>query len=177
MPNLLTICKLGNPILGEIAKEVEDVSAPDIQALIDNLLYTCEKSGVGIAAPQVERSLRLCIISSKPSPAYPTAPIIEMMTIINPVIVSTSPEKESGWEACLSFPGWRGLVPRYKSVTVSFTNRTGKAEEQTFHNFIARVLQHELDHLDGIMYQSRADPKHLVSENVYLKLLKDPIWF
>jgi len=174
MPTLLQISQLGHPILREKAKEVENVSDPAIQALIDDMIQTCQDvDGVGIAAPQVYQPLRLFIIASKPSPRYPNAPDMEPTAIINPTIVSASDEKEKGWEGCLSIPGIRGLVPRHKSVTVSFTNRNGQQEEKTFDDFVARVFQHEYDHIDGIVFLDHTNPKDLVTEKEYQKIVRD----
>jgi peptide deformylase len=173
MPTLLQISQLGHPILRKKAKEVENVSDPAIQALIDDMIQTCQDvDGVGIAAPQVYQPLRLFIIASKPSPRYPNAPDMEPTAIINPVITSASDEKEKDWEGCLSIPGIRGLVPRHKSVTVSFTNRNGKQEEKTFDDFIARVFQHEYDHIDGVVFLDRADSKDFIMEKEYQKIVR-----
>lgn len=173
MPTLLQISKLGHPILREKAKEVENVSNPAIQALIDDMIYTCQDvDGVGIAAPQVYQPLRLFIIASKPSPRYPNAPDMEPTAIINPKIISTSNEEENGWEGCLSIPGIRGLVSRRKSVTVLFDNRNGQHELKVFDDFVARVFQHEYDHIDGIVFLDRTDPKDLITEKEYQKIVR-----
>ena len=173
MPTLLQISQLGHPILRRKAREVENVSDPAIQALIDDMIHTCQDvDGVGIAAPQVYQQLRLFIIASKPSPCYPNAPYMEPMAIINPVITFTSEEKEKDWEGCLSIPGIRGLVPRHKMVMVSFTNRNCEQEEKIFDGFIARVFQHEYDHIDGIVFLDRADSKDLIMEKEYQKIIQ-----
>lgn len=174
MPTLLQISQLGHPILREKAKEVENVKDPAIQALIDDMISTCQDvDGVGIAAPQVYQPLRLFIIASKPSPRYPHAPDMEPTAIINPTIVSASEETEKGWEGCLSIPGIRGQVPRHKSVKVSFTNRNGEQEEKTFDDFVARVFQHEYDHIDGIVFLDRANPKDLITEKEYQRIVRE----
>ncbi len=173
MPTLLQISQLGHPILREKAKEVENVGDPAIQTLIDDMIQTCQDvDGVGIAAPQVYQPLRLFIIASKPSLRYPNAPDMEPIAIINPIITSASDEKEKDWEGCMSIPGIRGLVPRHKSITISFTNRNGKQEEKTFDDFIARVFQHEYDHIDGIVFLDRADSKDLIMEKEYQKIVQ-----
>lgn len=173
MPTLLQISQLGHPILREKSKRIENVRDPAIQALIDDMIRTCQDvDGVGIAAPQVYQPLRLFIIASKPSPRYPNAPDMEPTAIINPVVISTSDEKEADWEGCLSIPGIRGLVPRHKSVTVSYTNRDGEQVEKTFTDFIARIFQHEYDHIEGIVFLDRADSRTLVMEKEYQKILR-----
>lgn len=174
MPTLRQISQLGHPILREKAKAVENVSDPAIQALIDDMIQTClDVDGVGIAAPQVYQPLRLFIIASKPNPRYPQAPEMEPTAIINPTIISTSTEKELGWEGCLSIPGIRGLVSRHQSLIVSFTNRHGQPEEKKFDDFVARIFQHEHDHLDGIVFLDHANPKDLVTEKEYLRIIRN----
>jgi len=169
---LLQICQLGHPILREKAKEIENVNDPAIQVLIKDMIATCQDvGGVGIAAPQVYQPLRLFIMASKPNARYPNAPHMEPTAIINPVIVSFSDEIEEGWEGCLSIPGIRGLVPRYKSITVRFNNRDGGLEERTFEGFLARIFQHEYDHIEGITFLDRANSKSLAMDKEYLKIV------
>jgi peptide deformylase len=173
MPTLLQISQLGHPILREKAKEVKNIRDHAIQELIDDMIQTCQDvDGVGIAAPQVYQPLRLFIIASKPSPRYPNAPDMEPTAIINPVITSTSEEEEKDWEGCLSIPGIRGLVPRHKSVTVSFTNRNGEQEKKTFDDFVARIFQHEYDHIDGIVFLDRTDSHDIIMEKEYQKIVR-----
>lgn len=156
-----------------MAKTVTNVNDPAIQTLIDNMIYTCtESGGVGIAAPQVGHSLNIFIIASKPNDCYPDAPIMEPTAIINPVITSDTGETEDGWEGCLSIPGIRGIVTRHKSVTVSFTNRNGVREERRFDGFVARVFQHEYDHLIGTVFLDRANTSTFVTDKEYRRILK-----
>ena len=118
------ITELGNPVLRQRAENVEDISDPEIQQLIDDLILTAaEASGVGIAAPQVSESLRIFIIAGAASPRYPDAPETETKVIINPEIISASDESEKGWEGCLSIPGLRALVPRRKSIRAIYRDR------------------------------------------------------
>ncbi|MBC7981917.1 peptide deformylase, partial [Candidatus Parcubacteria bacterium] len=108
MAKILEIVELGHPILREIAKPVENILDPFIQGLIDDMLHTCANSNaVGISAPQVGHSLRIFVVASCPTPAYPDASTIEPMVIINPVITEISDRSEFGWEGCLSIPGLR----------------------------------------------------------------------
>jgi peptide deformylase len=173
MPTLLQISQLGHPILREKAKEVEGVSDPAIQALIDDMIQTCQDvDGVGIAAPQVYQPFRLFIIASKPSERYPNAPDMEPIAIINPLITFFSEEKVKDWEGCLSIPGIRGLVPRHESVSVTFTNRNGEREGRIFDGFVARIFQHEYDHLNGIVFLDRTDSNDLATEKEYLKIVR-----
>jgi peptide deformylase len=139
----------------------EDVAAfedPDLQRFIDDLIRCGEENhGVGIAAPQVGRTLRLFIMAPKPGPRYPDAPLVEPFALINPVIHRAYGETLKDWEGCLSVPGFRGLVPRHEHVDVSYLDRTGRMQSATFSGFMARLFQHEFDHLEGILYPSRMD--------------------
>lgn len=170
---VLEITELGNPVLWERAREVGDVSDPDIQTLIDDLIETAyHANGVGIAAPQVGRAERIFIISSHPNARYPDAPEIEPTAIINPEIISKSGETVKDWEGCLSIPGIRGLVPRATTLRARYLTRDGKNEEAEFSDFIARVFQHELDHLDGVLFLDRIEStRDVFTEREYVKLL------
>lgn len=173
MPKLLKIVQLGNPILLRRAREVGDVLTPDIQNLIDNMIHTCKKAkGFGLAAPQVGEPLRIFILASKPNSRYPDAPKMKPMAIINPVILSTSIQKEENWEGCLSIPGVRGLVPRHDWIRVRFLNQSGEQEERRLYDFVARVFQHEIDYLNGILFLSRTVIKDLFTENEYRKIIR-----
>ncbi len=171
---VLEITELGDPVLREMAREVKDVTDPAVQSLIDDLIETAyHANGVGIAAPQVGNTERVFIISSHPSVRYPDAPELEPTAIINPEIVSKSEETVKGWEGCLSIPGIRGLVPRAKTVRARYTTRDGKTEEKEFRDFVARVFQHELDHLDGVLFLDRVEStRDIVTEKEYAKLLE-----
>lgn len=173
----LAVIELGNPRLRQVA-EVIPVAissqpasqlSPQIQTLIDQLLLTVKQSnGVGIAAPQVNESVRLFIVASRPNPRYPNAPEMQPTPMINPRIVAHSPETEKGWEGCLSVPGIRGLVPRYTIIQVEYTGRDGVRHQQTLTDFVARIFQHELDHLDGIVFLDRVETtQDLMSEREY----------
>jgi peptide deformylase len=156
MAERLQVIELGNPILRQPAKWVEDVSSPQIQTLIDDLILTVrEANGVGIAAPQTAASERLFIVASRPNPRYPNAPAMEPTAMINPRIVAYSSEMVQGWEGCLSVPGMRGLVSRHQAIEVEYTSRDGTLHQQTFTDFVARIFQHELDHLDGMVFLDR----------------------
>lgn len=177
MATLLQISQLGHPVLRGKAKGVDNVADPDIQALIDDMIETCrDVDGVGIAAPQVYRPLRLFIIASRPNPRYPNAPQMQPTAMINPAIHSASNEMEKDWEGCLSIPGIRGHVPRHRAVTVSFTSRQGRHEEMTFDGFLARIIQHEFDHIEGRVFLDRTDPLDLITEKEYQKRLRPGLW-
>lgn len=160
----LEIAQIGNPILRQEAQCVKDITDEKLQQLIDTLLTTAmDAKGVGIAAPQVSQSYRLFIICSHPNPRYPDAPLMQPTVMINPRLISHSEEMVKGWEGCLSVPEVRGLVPRYQTITVEYLDRYGKLYQQKFTDFIARIFQHELDHLNGILFIDRVkNPKDLV---------------
>lgn len=140
------------------AVDVAAFEDPEFQGLIDDLIRCGEENlGVGIAAPQVGRSLRLFIMAPKPGPRYPDAPTVEPFAVINPVIHRAYGEIVKDWEGCLSVPGFRGLVPRHGNVDVSYLDRSGQAQSATFSGFLARLFQHEFDHLEGILYPYRMD--------------------
>jgi peptide deformylase len=171
--NILEIAELGNPALRERASEVEDIHDPGVQSFIDDLIVTgLNANGVGIAAPQVSVPKRIFIVSSRPNIRYPNAPVMEPTAIINPEIVSYSEETVKDWEGCLSIPGIRGLVPRHRSVRVKYLLRDGTREEREFSDFIARIFQHEYDHLNGVLFLDRLESnKDIITEREYMKLL------
>jgi len=173
MPIIRQIAQLGQPVLREEAKRIADPKDPAVQALIDDMMATVvDANGVGLAAPQVFESQSLFIIASSPNPRYPSAPDLEPIALINPEIVWASNEKEKGWEGCLSIPGLRGIVPRFRKIGVRYLTRTGELREDEFANFIARVFQHEYDHLQGVVFLDRMDsPTELVTEKEYLRLV------
>jgi len=167
------IAQLGEPVLREVAKKVTHPSDPAIQALIDDLLVTVvDANGVGIAAPQVYVSLSLFIVASRPNPRYPSAPDMEPIAMINPELLWVSDDKEKGWEGCLSIPGLRGVVPRHRRVGVRYFTRKGELREEEYSNFLARVFQHEFDHVQGVVFIDRMESsRELVTEKEYLRLV------
>lgn len=169
MAESLQITQLGNPVLRQQAQLVNNIQDKRLQQLIDALLATAAASnGVGIAAPQVSQSFRLFIVASRPNPRYPNAPQMEPTAMINPQIIAHSPETVRGWEGCLSVPGIRGLVPRYQTIEVEYTSRNGKKNRQEFTEFVARIFQHEYDHLDGIVFLDRVEStQDLMTEQEY----------
>ncbi|WP_009630892.1 peptide deformylase [Synechocystis sp. PCC 7509] len=172
MSKILEVIQLGHPILRSQAQNVDNTDSPQIQNLIDNLLTTViAANGVGIAAPQVAVNDRLFIVASRPNPRYPTAPQMQPTAMINPQILAHSSELVKGWEGCLSIPGIRGLVPRYRAIEVEYSDRAGKLHKQELTDFVARIFQHELDHLDGIVFVDRLQStQDLITEQEYQKL-------
>ncbi len=176
MSKILKVISLGHPTLRSKARDIKskDLKSKMVQSFIDNLLATCkEKKGVGIAATQVNVKKNIFIVASAPNERYPDAPNMKPTAIINPKILKTSEEFVKGWEGCLSLPGIRGLVPRHKSIKVSYIDRTGKNHVKNFSDFIARIFQHEHDHLNGIMFIDRVtDTKDFMSEVEFLKMME-----
>ena len=173
MPIIRQIAQLGQPVLREPAGRIADPLDPAVQSLIEDLLVTVsDANGVGIAAPQVYESRALFIVAARPNARYPHAPAMEPTAMINPEIMFASEEKEKGWEGCLSIPGIRGLVPRHRRIAVRFLNRNGIVREEEYEGFIARVFQHEFDHLKGVVFIDRVESTlELVSEKEYLRLV------
>ena len=177
MAEILEIIQLGDPLLRAKAKAVENIQDWRIQKLIDDLITTVKQAnGVGIAAPQVAASDRLFIVASRPNPRYPNAPEMEPTPMINPKILAKSTETIDGWEGCLSIPGIRGLVPRSQAIEVEYTDRNGKLQKQELTDFVARIFQHEYDHLDGIVFLDRLKSTgDIVTEHEYQKRIVSPV--
>jgi peptide deformylase len=173
MANPLEISQLGNPILRQVAQPIFNIQDQSIQVLIDNLFATLTRSnGVGIAAPQVGKSYRMLIVASCPNARYPHAPVMEPTVMVNPQLVSHSGEVVKDWEGCLSVPGIRGLIPRYRQIEVEYTTREGKRIRQEMTDFVARIFQHECDHLNGMVFLDRLESvKDIVTDQEYLSRL------
>lgn len=147
------ILQMDSPILREIAEEVKDIQSQEIQNLIDELLrLTIESHGVGIAAPQIGIKKRVIVVASHPNLRYPNAPFMSPIAMINPVIVNHSQEMVVREEGCLSVKQIRGEVARYRDIEVEYFTRDGQWQRKQYNNFIARIIQHELDHLNGILF-------------------------
>lgn len=171
MQNQLPIAKLGDPVLRQIAQPVTKIANHDIQQLIDDLLSTVVAlDGVGIAAPQVHHSKRIFVVCSRPNVRYPDAPLMSPTVMINPRLVSVGEQQQKDWEGCLSVPALRGLVPRYNQIEVSYLARHGQAHNRHYSGFVARIFQHELDHLDGLTFIDRLEStKDLYSESEWAR--------
>jgi peptide deformylase len=171
MPVLRQIALLGHPVLRAIAKPVELPASDAIRALIDDMGETLrDAGGVGIAAPQVHEPLAICIVASRPNPRYPDAPLMEPEIVINPEIIERSPEIDKGWEGCLSIPGIRGHVPRHRRIRARYRTLEGLEVEREFSDFVARIFQHEDDHLRGIVFLDRLEStRDVISEKEYQK--------
>jgi peptide deformylase len=174
MAILRQIAQLGQPVLRQAARKIDEPRDPAIQALIDDMLATmADVEGVGIAAPQLFEPLALFIVASRPNPRYPLAPSMEPTVMINPEILWLSDDMVKGWEGCLSIPGLRGLVPRHRRLVVRYLDRQGNVREEEYGDFPARVCQHEFDHIQGIVFIDRLEsPLDLVTEKEYLRRLQ-----
>ncbi|MBE9157662.1 peptide deformylase [Nodosilinea sp. LEGE 06152] len=162
------VLTLGHPVLRQVAQPVESWADP-LQQLIDCLLQTMQAAnGVGIAAPQLGHSLRVLVVASRPNLRYPHAPLMEPVVMINPRLVAASDELELGWEGCLSVPGVRGRVPRHRVIEVEYCDRYGQPQRQVWEGFVARIFQHEADHLEGKVFLDRVQAEtDLISEEAY----------
>lgn len=151
---------MGHPVLRRVAAEVPDPTAPDIRRLIDDMIETlADSGGIGLAAPQVHVSLRVVLISVPAGrigeAARPGDDPLPLTVLVNPVIEPLDPATEEGWEGCLSIPGFSGLVPRHARIRYSGWTPEGKRIEREAAGYHARVVQHECDHLDGVLYPMR----------------------
>ena len=175
MSKILQISTIGSPILRQKSAAIGNITDPQLEQTIADLMATCAAAnGVGIAAPQVASSVRLFIVASRPSPRYPHAPTMAPTAMINPEIVDRSGELVAGWEGCLSVPGTRGLVMRDRAIAVKYFTKQGELVHQELTDFVARIFQHELDHLDGILFPDRVpNLTDLITEAEYLKIAFD----
>jgi peptide deformylase len=150
------VLKMGDPLLLKVAEPVVAFDTPELHGLIEDMLDTMKAhSGAGIAAPQIGVSQQLVIFGGFKSPRYPDAEEIPFTVLINPTLTPMSEDQEDGWEGCLSVPGMRGMVPRYANLHYRGVNQYGKEIDRTVSGFHARVVQHEVDHLLGILYPMR----------------------
>lgn len=151
------ILKMGDDRLLRVAKPIVEFSTPELKQLLDDMLVTMKAAnGAGLAAPQIGVDLQVLIFGSGAvNPRYPDAPIINRTVLINPVITPIGTDEEDGWEGCLSVPGLRGIVPRFKHLRYQGFDENGNIIDRTVDGFHARVVQHECDHLNGILYPMR----------------------
>jgi peptide deformylase len=170
--NILRITQLGEPVLRQRAKPVRLPLSRTRDHFIDEMIATMKKAkGVGIAAPQVNASLRLFIVAPEPSVRYPKAPRMAPVAMLNPVWVRHSRKRVTDWEGCLSIPGLRARVPRYETIEIEFTARDGRRLRGTLKGFVARIFQHEFDHINGHVYLDRVkDLRTFMTESEFRKL-------
>ncbi|HZV62759.1 MAG TPA: peptide deformylase [Methylophilaceae bacterium] len=152
------VLRMGDPVLLQKAAPVERFDTPELHALIQDMKDTMAyMNGAGIAAPQIGVSQRVVIFGVGSSPRYPDAEEVPFTVLINPVINPIGNEMEEGWEGCLSVPGMRGVVPRYTQIHYKGFDEYGNPIDRKVSGFHARVVQHECDHLDGILYPMRIE--------------------
>ena len=150
------VLKMGDPLLYRRAEEVREFNTPELDALLQDMFDTMAAlNGAGLAAPQIGVSQRVVIFEVESSPRYPDAEGVPRTILINPVIESLGDDMDDGWEGCLSVPGLRGLVSRHTRLRYTGFDEKGRPIERTVSDFHARVVQHECDHLDGILYPMR----------------------
>jgi peptide deformylase len=156
---ILKIARMGHPVLRRKAAAVADPTAPEIRSLVNDMLETLEDiGGIGLAAPQVHVPLRVVIFevpARRAAREGDGAGGVPMTVLVNPVIESLTTETAEGWEACLSVPGLTGAVPRATHIRYSAFGLDGQRIEREAKDFHARVVQHECDHLDGVLYPQR----------------------
>ncbi|MEX2454780.1 MAG: peptide deformylase [Rhodospirillaceae bacterium] len=164
---LLKIARMGHPVLVRRAEEIPDPTTREIRALIEDMVETMtDARGVGLAAPQVHIPKRVIIFNAPRTRGEADAPETEfapLTALINPEIEVLDEEQELGWEGCLSIPGLTGAVPRYRRIRYSGLAPTGKRISREATGFHARVVQHECDHLDGVLYTMRMTDLSLLS--------------
>ncbi|EYC51656.1 peptide deformylase [Hylemonella gracilis str. Niagara R] len=151
------ILKMGDARLLRVAQPVVNFDTDELHLLVTDLLDTMHAAhGAGLAAPQIGVDLRVVIFGSgQLNPRYPDAPVVPRTVLCNPVITPLSDEEEQDWEGCLSVPGMRGVVPRWRRIRYQGVDQYGDAIDRTVEGFHARVVQHECDHLDGKLYPMR----------------------
>jgi len=158
---LLKIARMGNPVLKVPAEPVEDPTAPEVAQLVSDMVETmADASGTGLAAPQVHVSKRIVVFyvdEGRDAREGGEGDGVPLTVLINPEIEPLSDEMESGIEGCLSIPSMMGEVPRYTHIRYTATDLAGNRFEREAHGFHARVVQHECDHLDGILYPQRIE--------------------
>jgi peptide deformylase len=151
-----TILRMGDPRLLRQARPVEQFGTPLLRALIEDMFETLQSvQGAGLAAPQIGEDLAVVIFGSRQNPRYPDAPPVPRTVLLNPQITPLSDAEEEDWEGCLSVPGLRGVVPRWSRIRYSGCDENGAPIEREAEGFHARVVQHECDHLQGLLFPMR----------------------
>ena len=151
-----TVLRMGDPRLLEKAAPLAVFATPELHALLQDMRDTMAAlNGAGLAAPQIGVGLQVVIFGVDANPRYPEAEPVPHTVLINPVLTPLDEEQEEGWEGCLSVPGMRGLVPRYQRLRYQGVDQYGNPIDRTVNGFHARVVQHECDHLLGILYPMR----------------------
>jgi peptide deformylase len=165
------IVQLGAEVLRQTARPVDDFGCAKFQQLLGVLhAAMLESNGVGIAAPQLGVSWRIIIVASRPTARYPGAPEMAPIVMVNPSFQIVDDSLNKDWEGCLSVPGIRALVPRYRAIRVDYQDTRGQSRQMVLQDFPARVFQHEYDHLNGLVYLDRVETNlDIVSELEFFK--------
>src|SRR5436190_24116721 len=178
---ILKVARLGHPVLRQQARALSpaEIRTPATQQFIDDMIETMrEYNGAGLAANQVHVLKRIAVIEVQANPRYPEAPVIPLTVVINPVVTPLTDEMEDGWEGCLSVPDMRGMVPRYTAVRLEYHDRESNRQVVDAKEFFARVIQHETDHLNGIVYVDRMRDlrtlSHIAEWNKYWLGIREP---
>lgn len=165
------IAQLGADVLRLQARRVDDFASDEFHRLLETLQTVMQESnGVGIAAPQIGESWQIVVVASRPTARYPLAPEMAPLVMVNPRLHVLNDSLHKDWEGCLSVPGIRALVPRYRAVQVSYQDQHGQACQISLEDFPARVFQHEFDHLQGMVYLDRVESnRDIVAESEFFK--------
>jgi peptide deformylase len=171
------VVEIGDPVLRQRARELsrEEISSPEIQTLVDDLIETKRATnGAGIAAPQVGESVRVAIVEvEEGNPRYPYKPPEPLTVLINPTLQPVDDETMEIIEGCLSVPNLRGSLPRHLTVRVRYLDREGDEHEEVKRGLTAGTYQHEVDHLDGVLFVDRADPRTFATWEQFDRHQKD----
>jgi peptide deformylase len=150
------VLKMGDPRLLAVSAPVQAFGTPELAELLADMRDTMQElNGAGLAAPQIGVGARVVIFGLEHNPRYPEAESVPFTVLINPELTPIGEIQDEGWEGCLSVPGMRGLVPRYRELRYTGFDETGQPVDRTVKDFHARVVQHEVDHLDGVLYPRR----------------------
>ncbi len=164
------ILYMGDPRLLQVAEPVTAFDTPELLALVQDLMDTMHaEDGAGLAAPQIGVGLRVVVFGFESNPRYPDAQAVPETVLVNPFIEPLADDTDDAWEGCLSIPGLRGVVPRHTHIRYTGFDHRGVAIEREAHDFHARVVQHECDHLDGILYPQRMTDMSLFGFNEALE--------
>ncbi|HET6613178.1 MAG TPA: peptide deformylase [Kofleriaceae bacterium] len=171
------VLDIGHPILRQKARDVgaDELSSPAIQSLIDDLIATMRaKNGAGLAANQIGELVRICVIEVKDNPRYPYKPNIPLTVLVNPIITPLAAETFASYEGCLSVPNLRGVVNRHVAVRVTALDRFGEAIDLSVRGLSAGTYQHEVDHLDGVLFVDRVvDTRTLCTWQTFDRYFRD----
>lgn len=171
LPDILTV---GDPKLKQRAKPVGDIK--HVRSLCERMVNRLrELNGAGLAAPQIGEPLRIIVVEVRKTDIFPDRPESLLYVMINPWIIETSNDKEDGWEGCFSVPGLMGVVPRHKTIRVQYVTPDGVEHDETFEGYLARVMQHEYDHLDGIEFLDRMESMESISTVENWKRFNPPV--